>query len=106
VKLRSPHHNGPQIQLLSNRPKRHRGPKGSTPSCGPVRIIVRDGEILDPARYRKIANPAPSAESPVTAAAASGLGGGLPFSVPPLAAAVNDARRVDQGSSDADPGAL
>ncbi len=68
------HHNGP-ISTLKNRQR-----YTTTPPTSPVKIIVSDGNVLNKKRYNDISNPAPLAESLVTASRPTGRQSELPFS--------------------------
>lgn len=112
-------HGGPEIrQPKSKRSKFYRGLKGwdQVETSGRVRVIVRDGRVVDNSRYRQIEpevdaaarrmsrrqrirvlKPARGAESPVTAQSLAGRGAPL-SSQSPAGLPVNNGMRADRDS--------
>jgi hypothetical protein len=122
VKRRKPaprtFHGGPEIrQPKSKHSKHNRGLKGwnEGESSGRVRVIVRDGHVVDKPRYRQIEpeikaaverislrrkrnpNPARGAESHVTAQSLAGRGAPL-IAQSPAGLPVNNGMRADRDS--------
>ena len=117
-------HGGPDIRTPKSKNSKHsRGLKGwnEGESSGRVRVIVRDGHVVDRPRYRQIEpeikavvervslrrkrnpNPARGAESRVTAQSLAGRGAPL-STQSPAGLPVNNGMRADRDSPTRDRG--